>query len=65
MSASTAAKSNACTKPLTIRCGSLSDRASARVTRRDLVGPPLAANLREKDPRPDLENGAKGGDGAV
>ena len=27
MSASTAAKSNACTKPMTIRCASLSDRA--------------------------------------
>jgi hypothetical protein len=32
MSASTAAKSNACTKPVTIRCGSLSERAPARTS---------------------------------
>ena len=30
MSASTAAKSSACTKSMIIRCGSLSDRASTR-----------------------------------
>ena len=36
MTASTAVKSNACTKPKTIRCASLSDRAPrAQVSRRN------------------------------
>jgi hypothetical protein len=59
MSASTAAKSNACTKPKTIRCVSLSDRAPARTFATTLMGPPPAANLRETTPTPGFQNTAK------
>ena len=49
MSASTVTKSNACTKPMTIRCVRLSDCVSrSRSTR--LMGPPPVANLRARTP---------------
>jgi hypothetical protein len=43
MTASTAAKSSACTKPMIIRCASLSDRASAARGRNETDGAPLPA----------------------
>ena len=55
MHASTAAKSRVCMKPLTIRCGSLNERAPRASWRRDQWGPLAAANLRKKTPIPDFK----------
>ena len=54
MSTSTAAKSNACTNPLIIRYGSLSDRAFARPQRDD--GAPSGRAFQNFDPRPQPSN---------
>ena len=52
MSASTAAKSSACTKPVIIRCGSLSDRAvRAHEFATRLMGPSFSGVYRHR-PRP-------------
>jgi hypothetical protein len=51
MSASTAAKSCACTKPMIIRCASLSDRSSPRAPSR-LNGSSSGGKSQEKTPIP-------------
>jgi hypothetical protein len=54
MSASTAAKSSAFTKPMIIRCANLSDRASARV-RNETDGPPWRQISGKRPHSPDFK----------
>jgi hypothetical protein len=50
-------KSSACTKPLIIRCASLSERPAPAVA--TSMGPPPATNLRQNDPTPDFKTAEK------
>jgi hypothetical protein len=50
MSASIAAKSSACTKPMIIRCASLSDRAPARTSSQRDRWAPSRADFRVSSP---------------
>ena len=54
MSASTASKSNACTKPMSIRCASLSERSVLRIAT-GLMGPPPGADFRDSTPTTDFK----------
>jgi hypothetical protein len=54
MSALTAPKSNVYTKPLITRCGSLNDRAPARV-RNEAMGPPPSGKSQGVDPNPSFQ----------
>ena len=66
MSALTVTKFNDCTKPVTIRCASLSDRAPARARfRNETDGAPPARQFPKKDPRYPTSKRPVKGDGSV
>ena len=58
MSASTAPKSSGCTKPMIIRCASLSDRAVRARVRNETDGASSGGQSQEKGPRPRLQKRA-------
>jgi hypothetical protein len=58
-SASTVTKFNDCTKPVTIRCASLSDRAPAPVVTRSMGLPP-GSDFRKKTPATGFQTRSKG-----